>query len=355
MHAEPSDQSAAAAGPGDQVTHPSDGPEARPPTPRRCLGMGAAAALALLLLGPLVRPAAASTRASAIRRAAAHEQQRVHTLDAPKAVVLGIVEGITEFLPISSTGHLLVADRVLGVGQTNADRDAADSYAVAIQLGAILAVLVLYRKRIGTLFEGLVGRDEQARGILAALVVAFVPAAVIGAAFDHSIKAHLFGTWPVILAWVVGGLVILAFARNPRFQPGQPGLSIEALSLRAALIIGAAQVLSLWPGTSRSLVTLLAGLVVGLTLAAAVEFTFLLGLLTLTAATVFELAKNGKILFQAYGWVNPLVGFLVAFVAALVAIKWMIEYLKRHDLAIFGYYRLVVAAVVALLLVTNAI
>ena len=259
-------------------------------------------------------------------------------------MVLGLVEGITEFLPISSTGHLLVTDRLLDVGQTSADKDAADTYAVAIQLGAILAVLVLYRKRIGTLFEGLIGRDEQGRGILASIVVAFLPAAVIGAAFDHSIKAHLFGTWPVLAAWVIGGVVILIFARNPRFKPGHPGLSIEALSIRAALIIGLAQVLSLWPGTSRSLVTLLAGLVVGLTLSAAVEFTFLLGLLTLTAATVFELAKNGDILFKAYGWVNPLIGFLVAFVAALVAIKWMIEYLKRHDLAIFGYYRLAVAA-----------
>jgi len=351
MHAEPTDRTPAAT---VAVDGGAEGGSALRRRARSGLGIVGAMVLALLVLGPVSRPAAASTRAAEARRAA-QEQQRVNTLNAPKAVVLGLVEGITEFLPISSTGHLLVTDRLLDVGQTSADKDAADTYAVAIQLGAILAVLVLYRKRIGTLFEGLIGRDEQGRGILASIVVAFLPAAVIGAAFDHSIKAHLFGTWPVLAAWVIGGVVILIFARNPRFKPGHPGLSIEALSIRAALIIGLAQVLSLWPGTSRSLVTLLAGLVVGLTLSAAVEFTFLLGLLTLTAATVFELAKNGDILFKAYGWVNPLIGFLVAFVAALVAIKWMIEYLKRHDLAIFGYYRLGVAALVAVLLVTNVI
>ncbi len=137
-----------------------------------------------------------------------------------KAVVLGVVEGVTEYLPVSSTGHLLVTQRILGIGDTSATKDAADSYAIAIQFGAILAVLVLYRRRIASIIQGLLGRDSGGRRLLIALACATLPAVVIGLAFEKPIKDHLLGPWPVTFAWLVGGLVLLWVA--PRSVPIVP-------------------------------------------------------------------------------------------------------------------------------------
>ncbi len=274
-------------------------------------------------------------------------------LTAGKAAVLGLVEGVTEFLPISSTGHLLVAQRLMDIGKTPDTKDAADAYAIAIQSGAILAVVLLYWRRLRSMAEGLVGRDPDGRRTLIGLVVAVIPAAVIGLALEGPIKDHLLEVGPVIAAWIVGGLVILLLA--PRLMGSRHGVALEQITIRQALIIGLVQCLALWPGTSRSLVTILAALAVGLSLSAAVEFSFLLGLVTLGAATVFEVAKNGSTMIDAYGWVNPLIGFVVAFIAAAVAIKWMVGYLQHHSLAIFGWYRLVVAAAALILLATGAL
>jgi undecaprenyl-diphosphatase len=274
-------------------------------------------------------------------------------LTAGKAAVLGLVEGVTEFLPISSTGHLLVAQRLMNIGKTPDTKDAADAYAIAIQSGAILAVLLLYWRRIRSMAEGLVGRDPDGRRTLIGLIVAVIPAAVIGLALEGPIKHHLLEVGPVIAAWIVGGLVILLIA--PRLMGSRHGVALEQITIRQALIIGLVQCLALWPGTSRSLVTILAALAVGLSLSAAVEFSFLLGLVTLGAATVFEVAKHGSTMIDAYGWVNPLIGFVVAFFAAAVAIKWMVGYLQHHSLAIFGWYRLVVAGVALILLATGAL
>jgi undecaprenyl-diphosphatase len=274
-------------------------------------------------------------------------------LTAGKAAVLGLVEGVTEFLPISSTGHLLVAQRLMDIGTTPDTKDAADAYAIAIQSGAILAVLLLYWRRLRSMAEGVVGRNPDGRRTLIGLVVAVIPAAVIGLALESTIKDRLLEVGPVIAAWIVGGLVILLLA--PRLMGSRDGAALEQITVRQALIIGLVQSLALWPGTSRSLVTILAALAVGLSLSAAVEFSFLLGLATLGAATVFEVAKNGSTMIDAYGWVNPLIGFVVAFVAAAVAIKWMVGYLQHHSLAIFGWYRLVVAGAALILLATGAL
>ena len=270
-----------------------------------------------------------------------------------KAAVLGLVEGVTEYLPVSSTGHLLVAQRAMDIGTEDGTKDAADSYAIAIQAGAILAVLLLYHARIRTLLAGLVGRDEQGRRVLTGLVLAFVPAAVVGLALESTIKDVLLGAWPVVVAWVVGGVAILTL--GVRLERRTDGTALEAMVPRQALIIGLAQCLALWPGTSRSLVTILAALAVGLSVAAAVEFSFLLGLATLGAATAYETLRNGGAMVDAYGVVDPLIGLVVAFVSAAVAIRWMVGYLQRHSLAIFGWYQLGVGAVVAVLLITGAI
>lgn len=276
-------------------------------------------------------------------------------LTTAKAVLLGLVEGLTEFLPVSSTGHLLVTERLIDVGRHHATKDAADTYTITIQAGAILAVLVLYWQRLLEMGRGLVGRDEPGRRLLTATVVAFIPAAIVGVALEKPIKDRLFGVWPVIVAWAIGGVVILLVARRLEERSRVHGLPLESLTVRAALLIGVAQCFALWPGTSRSLVTILAALLLGLSLPAAVEFSFLLGLLTLGAATAYDGLKHGKEMIDTYGVVHPLVGFVVAFAAAVVAIRWMVTYLGRHGLEIFGWYRLAVAALALVLLATGVL
>ena len=262
-------------------------------------------------------------------------------LTSPKAIVLGAVEGITEYLPVSSTGHLLVTQRLFDLG-TGQGKVAADTYAVAIQVGAILAVVALYRRRLGQLVLGLFGRDADGRRLLIRLVVAFLPAAAIGGALNHTIKDHLFGPWPVVGAWAVGGAFLLL--RKPGMF-AERGLAITDISVRSAAIIGFAQALALWPGVSRSLVTIVAALALGCTMAAAVEFSFLLGLATLTAATILDLGKDGRTLIDDYGWRTPLLGTLVAFATAVVAVRWLVTYLRTRPLTHFGWYRLAIAAV----------
>lgn len=265
-----------------------------------------------------------------------------------KAIVLGAVEGITEYLPISSTGHLLVTQRLLGLG-TGPGKVAADTYAIAIQLGAILAVVALYRHRISRLARGVIGRDDAGRQLLARLIVAFLPAAAIGVAFGDSIKAHLFGPWPIVVAWAVGGAFLLWW------RPRHGTAALEQLTNRNAAIIGCTQILALLPGTSRSLVTIVAALAVGLSMSAAVEFSFLLGLATLTAATALDLAKDGGTLLNDYGWRTPLLGALVAFLTAMAAVRWLVSYLRTEPLTIFGWYRLLAAVITVGLILGGAL
>ena len=269
-------------------------------------------------------------------------------LTVPKAIVLGAVAGITEYRPVSTTGHLVIAQRLLDLG-TGAGKTAADTYAVAIQLGAIAAVVALYWSRLVSMLAGLFGRDPVGRRLLGRVLVAFAPAAVIGAGLDGTIKEHLFGPWPVIAAWAAGGLFLLLW------KPSAGTTLLEGLSTRSALLIGTAQVLALWPGVSRSLVTIVAALAVGLALGSAIEFSFLLGLLTLTAATALDLAKDGPTLVSDYGWSTPLLGTLVAFVTAYAAVRWMVSYLRTRPLARFGWYRIAIATVAAVLALAGAL
>lgn len=271
-----------------------------------------------------------------------------------EAILFGLVEGVTEFLPISSTGHLLVLARLLDVGQHGKAEDAIKSYEIAIQAGAILAVLGLYRHRFATMVEGVTGRSDDGRRVLIGVVIAFVPAALVGVVFESAIKDVLFGVGPVLVAWVVGGILILVLTRMGVLAPRE-GRVLEQLTPRHALVIGAAQVIALWPGTSRSLVTIVAALLLGYSMAAAVEFSFLLGFLTLGAATGYQVLKDGQEMVDAFGLLTPIVGLVAAFFGAAVSIKWMVGYLERHDLSIFGWYRLFIAAVVGLALVTNMI
>jgi undecaprenyl-diphosphatase len=266
------------------------------------------------------------------------------------AILLGLVEGLTEWLPISSTGHLTVTQDLLGI-----EGDTANSYAIAIQAGAILAVLGLYGDRFITMARGVGGQDPAGRRILAAIVIACLPAIAVGLTFEDVIKERLFGPWPVVFAWVVGGLAILVVARRRRDLAPDAGAPLTTLDWRGALIIGFAQTLALWPGVSRSLVTILAATTLGLAVPAAVEFSFLLGFVILGGATFYETMSSGGQMVEAYGVATPLLGLAVAFVAALAAMRWMVDYLNRHGLGIFGWYRIGVAVVVAGLLLAGII
>lgn len=269
-----------------------------------------------------------------------------------EAIVLGVVEGVTEFLPVSSTGHLLVTQRLLGIG-TGSDAAAADSYTIAIQLGAIAAVLGIYRHRFVSMVDGVLGRSDEGRRSLVALVLAFLPAAAIGFVAGDSIKDHLLEPWPVVAAWAVGGVAILWFGRHFSARPRHG--SVAEITPRTALLIGLAQSLALWPGTSRSLVTILAALALGVALDAAVEFSFLLGFVTLGSATFYELARNGSEIIDTFGVTTPLVGALVAGIAAFVSVKAMVGWLQRRSLDVFGWYRLGAAAVGSVLIVVGVI
>ena len=267
-------------------------------------------------------------------------------MDIWQALILGLVEGLTEYLPVSSTGHLLIAQRLLGIEAS----EAANAYAIVIQAGAIAAVLGLYRRRVSQLARGLVGRDHDGQRMALGLIVAFVPAATLGLLAGDTIESYLFGPWPVAAAWAAGGLLLLVIA--PRLR-GAQGRSLEALTVRAALIVGFAQCAALWPGVSRSLATILGGLAAGLSLVAAVEFSFLLGLITLGAATAYKSLDSGTAMMEAYGATELAVGFIAAWVSAVLAVKWMVAWLSERGLAVFGWWRLAAAGVVVALILTG--
>ena len=281
-----------------------------------------------------------------------------------EAIILGVVEGVTEYLPVSSTGHLLVTQDLLGIGTENADAwAAANAFAICIQAGAILAVLNLYWQRVKQGTVGMLGLvkigkgDEAGKRLFINLVVAFTPAAVIGLILDDWIEANLFNAWTIVAAWFVGGVAILAVAFWKRGKSGDEhkGKDLDVLSWQMALTIGFIQCLAMMPGTSRSLVTIVGGVIVGLHIAAAVEFSFLLGVVTLLAATVYKARDAGPLMLEEYGWTPMIIGSLAAWVSAIVAIKWMVAYLKKHGMSVFGYYRIAIAILVAALILTGTI
>lgn len=263
-----------------------------------------------------------------------------------ESVLLGLVEGLTEFLPVSSTAHLLLTQRALGMRG-----EAANAFAIAIQAGAIVAVLAIYRARIEGMVRGALGRDPEGRALALNVLAAFVPAAILGKLFDKKIEAYLLGLWPVVFAWFVGGAVILWLDRRLRARTEGRGLS--SLTTRDAVLIGLAQCVAMWPGTSRSLATIVAGLVIGLSMAAAVEFSFLLGVVTLSAAAAYKTLKGGAAMLSDYGAVNLVVGLLVATASAWASARWMVSWLQRRGLTVFGVYRVGLAVVVAALLWTG--
>jgi undecaprenyl-diphosphatase len=252
-----------------------------------------------------------------------------------KAAVLGVVEGITEFLPISSTGHLILAGDIIGFTS-----ETAKTFEVFIQLGAILAVIWFYREKVSTSIKGI--GSEKTNRFLLNLLIAFLPAAFIGLITHSFIKHHLFNPRTVALALIVGGIAILAIERAlKKFVVAD----IDDVSFKQALSIGLAQTLSLFPGVSRAGATIMGAMCFGLERKAATEFSFFLAIPTMFAATSYDLFKNMHNLTTADLPVFA-VGFLVSFFSALVVIKAFLGFVTRHTFDSFAVYRIIFGAVV---------
>jgi len=265
-----------------------------------------------------------------------------------QAAILGVVEGLTEFLPVSSTGHLILVSHAMGlVG------NAMDAFEIVIQAGALLAVVWLYRARLGEILAGIFRGDPKGRALLWKLIVAFLPAAVIGLGTHHWIEEHLFGPRPVAIALILGGILMIWIARGRNERNARATIhSLDEIPLMAALWIGLAQCLSLWPGTSRSMVTILAALLLGATPVVAAEFSFLLALPTLGAATLFDLAKHHHELLgpDLGGPAVLLVGLVVSALVGVLAIRGFLKILTSRGLGPFGWYRIALGALVIVLL-----
>lgn len=246
-----------------------------------------------------------------------------------KALVLGLVEGITEFLPISSTGHLIVVGDLL-----NFNTDVGKVFEIVIQLGAILAVCWEYRARLGHVAAGL-GSDPAARRFVANLFIAFLPAAVVGLAFIKIIKGYLFKPFPVAIAFIVGGIIILIVERGKRRVVID---HVDDMRWRDALKVGFAQCFALIPGTSRSGATIMGAMIFGISRKAATEFSFFLAIPTMFAATFYELVKNWHML-HASDFDMFAVGFVTAFVSAFFAVRGLLRYIAHHNFVAFAWYR----------------
>ena len=255
------------------------------------------------------------------------------------AVVLGIVEGLTEFLPVSSTGHLIIVSDLLGVND-----EKGKIFDIVIQLGAILAVCWEYRARFARAFSG-IGSDPLQQRFALNLAVAFTPAAALGFLFASKIKQYLFNPIAVAAALVVGAIAIVAIERWYGRRGTPRVTSVDEMTWKDALKVGFAQCLSLVPGTSRSGATIMGGMVVGLSRQAATEFSFFLAVPIMFAATGYQVVKYRE-LFTASD-VGPFaVGFVVSFVAALVAVRALIRYVATHDFRAFAWYRIALGAAV---------
>ncbi|HEX7951579.1 MAG TPA: undecaprenyl-diphosphate phosphatase [Burkholderiales bacterium] len=262
-----------------------------------------------------------------------------------KALILGVVEGITEFLPISSTGHLILAGDLLDF-----NTETGKLFEIVIQCGAILAIVWEYRTRLGSVLARLPS-DMQARRFVMNLFVAFVPVAILGLLFGKAIKAVLFKPVPVAIAFIVGGLVILWAERRKHSITVN---SVDEMTWKDALKIGLAQTLALIPGTSRAGSTIIGGLFFGLSRRAATEFSFFLAIPVLFAASAYELFKHRNTL-SADDLGLLAVGLVAAFASAFVCVRWLLRYITRHDFTVFAWYRIAFGMVVLVTAYTGAV
>lgn len=334
--------------------------------------------ITILLSLPFTRPLVANEAEPVVKAQAPAPTEAAKPaakLSTGDAVVLGLVEGITEYLPISSTGHLIITNKLLGLegeapltspkGETLwykkpsaklpegiplTTKLAADTFTVVIQFGAIAAVAFLYWRQIRKMILGLVGRDPTGLLMARNLLIAFVPAAALGFVLHNWIES-LFSVSAVLTAQVSGAiLMILAENWRKKQSSVRTDRDPSELSGPEALGIGVLQCLALWPGMSRSMTTIVGGYFAGLNPRRAAEFSFLLGLITLTAATVYKSYKSGAAMLAVFGWHNIALGCVVAALTAVVAVRFLVNYLSSHGLFAFAVYRFVIAGVLGVML-----
>ena len=257
------------------------------------------------------------------------------------ATILGIVEGLTEFLPVSSTGHLIVVSDWLGFGKSAS----ADTFVIAIQTGAILAVCWYYRDRILSILTGL-KRDNQQQRLVINTLVAFVPAAVMGFLIAGFLKQYLFNPVSVATALILGGVIILYVEHWNFKRKTQPRVSeMDDMTWEDALKVGCAQCFAMIPGTSRSGATIIGGLLVGLSRKAATEFSFFLSIPTILGATTYELWRSHDLLIMDNAPAF-FVGTVVSFISALIVVHWLIRFVSSHDFRVFGWYRIIFGTII---------
>lgn len=296
-------------------------------------------------------------------------------MDNLDAIVLGVVEGLTEFLPVSSTGHLILANNFLHLDSVEplenskgeivysdkiengkkvpyTMKAAADAYAIIIQIAAIAAVAFLYWRDFLSMLLGVLGKSRNGLMLARNIVVSFIPAAIIGFLFHDLIEEYLFGVLPVIAALAIGALVMIFFQRKyeKSFKTDAPALELHSLTIKQSLIVGFMQCVALFPGTSRSMMTILGAYFVGLRPVEAAKFSFILGFVTLSAASCYKMLKDGRMMLEVISPTPLALGLVVAFVSSLLAAKWLVGFLNRKGLVPFAIYRLLLAAILLLLI-----
>jgi len=256
-----------------------------------------------------------------------------------KAAILGVIEGLTEFLPISSTGHLIIVNRWI-----NFSPSFTTMFDVVIQLGAILAVIFYFWSRLWPFSKDSTHRQVTLK-IWGKTIVGVIPAILLGALFGKMIEDKLFNPWVVAIMLLVGGLIILYVEKK---RPQARFNSVHEIPLQTAFLIGLIQCLSMIPGTSRAAATIVGAMILGTSRSAAVEFSFFLATPTMIAATGYRLLKHYAAITQAE-LIILVVGFLAAFIVALAVIKFLLNYIKQHDLKPFGYYRIILGILILIL------
>lgn len=302
--------------------------------------------------------------------------EKTQSLSYIDAIILGLVEGITEYLPVSSTGHLIITNALLGLNgdapvndkngqpiliqEDGIERpytigEAAYAYVIVIQAGAIAAVVFIYWRTLFSILLGFLGKDKNGRKLAINLIAAFIPAAVLGLLLDDLIESVLGDNILAVAgALIVGAIVMLIVERwrhhgNKGAVPPEDGPGLTELTLGKSIMIGFFQCFAMWPGTSRSMATIVGGYMAGLSPAHAAEFSFLLGLITLTAASGYKFVSDGSEMLCALNIGPVLVGCIVAFISAALAVKWLVGYLSKHGLALFAWYRIALAVAIFVL------